>query len=231
MSKTKTKPDESLLEMNDDAISAAAAALEGDDAISAALADQPAETVTVSATPKAPKAAKTPKAAKAPKAPKAPRVSLSTHKASEVIRNIIGVRVMEFGALDIADASLDADALTAKMDATLVTIDGLDKKTREKACNLYDCVANGSKLSIYTRLTLQGLIASGGRMTSKQVFEHLLAQGYKDKTARRQASEMVALFPVVGIASKPERGILELNLGSTLVTAIQARLAEVPVTA
>lgn len=229
MSKFKTKPVETP-EMEAEALAAASAALEGDDAISAALAATPAETVTTKSTPKAPKEPKAKKSA-TPKEPKAPRVSLSTHKASEVIRNTLGSRFAEFGALNAGDAALDAMTLTARMESTLASIDGLDKKTREKACNLFDFVANGGKLSIYTRLTLEGLVASGGRMTSKQVYEHLLATPYKEKTARRQASEMVALFPVVGIASKPERGVLELNGDSTLVAAIQARLAEVPVTA
>jgi len=134
-----------------------------------------------------------------------PRMSLETNKASEIIVARLGADAHTQFNLD-ATKKPKADTLKKVMASTLETIDGLDKKTREKAINLFTSLAAGKKPSVYTVVALN-VINREGKFTQKELTDHFLGMGYKIGTARRQAGEMVALFPAVGIATREaERG-------------------------
>ncbi len=157
----------------------------------------------------------------APKEPAAPRMSLATHSASEIIATRLG---SDHHALFDLDGSKKPTAanLRKTQAATLKAIDGLDKKSREKGINLFTSANNEKAPSVYTRMACS-LLQSKGEFTQKTLTDHYLAAGYMIGTARRQAGEMVALFPVVGIVTKAsERGSPCIrNDASTLYQAIK----------
>jgi hypothetical protein len=194
-------------------IASVIADLEASDAKREAYAEQPAETTAegVSAEIKG----------KKEKAPRAPRLSLVTHKASDIIASSgasIGGIVLTTGG-----ERLEGEALTA--------IDRLDKKTREKAVNLVTSMASGKRPSVYTVQAIKALRSSGGTLSLKGLVDYYLTQcSYKPGTARRQASEMFALFPAFRIASKEAgKGTpLVLNEESIVLRYIETAPAAAP---
>lgn len=153
------------------------------------------------------------KTPKAPKAPKPERLSLLTHKASEIIAESIARMGMAM--------TLNADGTTLGAQH-LEAVDKLDRKTREKAVNLIQSVASNKLPSVYTRQAVKAFNAYSGVMTLKELVAYYLEVGYQPGTARRQASEMFALFPALGMATRGEGkgAALTLNPGSTLVAYI-----------
>ena len=156
---------------------------------------------------KAKKDAKAAKAPATPKEPAAPRMSLETHSASDIITTRLGND--HHGLFDLVIGrwkTPTAANLRKSMTDTLAAIDKLDKKSREKAINLFVSANNEKAPSVYTRMAVS-MLESAGEFTQKSLTDFYLAAGYKIGTARRQAGEMVALFPVVGIVTKDaERG-------------------------
>lgn len=152
----------------------------------------------------------------------APRMSLDTHKASEIITTRLGADAHTQFTL-ITTKKPRADIQKKNMASTLTVIDTLDKKTREKAVNLFTSLAAGKKPSVYTVSAL-GFLKKAGQFTQKELTDHFLGMGYKIGTARRQAGEMVSLFPVVGIASREaERGSpVVFNTASDIAARILA---------
>lgn len=159
---------------------------------------------------------------KSEKAPAAPRMSLETHPASEIITTRLG---SDHHALFDLDGSKKATAANLRKTQTSVLerIDTLDKKSREKAINLFTSLAAEKRPSVYTVAACR-FLAKEGQFTLKSLTDHFLAAGYQIGTARRQAGEMVALFPVVAIGTKAaERGSpVVYNEASTLAKAILA---------
>lgn len=197
--------------LSDEEISAAAAVAEAsDNANEADVEGAVAEVETTDAIAKA--NAKTtgdakPTAKATPKEPAAPRMSLATHSASEIITARLGSDHHDLFDLIVGRwKNPTAKNLRASQEATLTAIDGLDKKAREKAINLFVSANNEKAPSVYTRMAV-ALLKSKGEFTQKSLTDHYLAAGYMIGTARRQAGEMVSLFPVVGIVTKAdERG-------------------------
>ena len=142
-----------------------------------------------------------------PKEPAAPRMSLATHTASEIITARLGSDHHSLFDLIVGRwKNPTAKNLRASQATTLAAIDNLDKKAREKAINLFVSANNEKAPSVYTRMAV-ALLKSKGEFTQKSLTDHYLAAGYMIGTARRQAGEMVSLFPVVGIVTKAdERG-------------------------
>lgn len=161
----------------------------------------------------------TPKKAGAKKVA-APRMSLETHPASEIITTRLA---SDHHALFDLDGSKKPTAANLRNTQTSVleAIDGLDKKSREKAINLFTSLAAEKRPSVYTVAACR-FLKKEGQFTLKSLTDHFLAAGYQIGTARRQAGEMVALFPVVGIGTKAaERGSpVIFNEASTLAQAI-----------
>ena len=141
------------------------------------------------------------------KEPAAPRMSLETHLASDIITTRLGSDHHSLFDLIVGRWKKPSKANLLKSQAdTLVAIDGLDKKSREKAINLFVSANNEKAPSVYTRMAVSMLEAEG-EFTQKSLTDFYMTAGYKIGTARRQAGEMVALFPVVGIVTKEaERG-------------------------
>ena len=135
----------------------------------------------------------------------APRMSLETHPASEIITTRLG---SDHHALFDLDGSKKPTAANLRRTQTKVleVIDGLDKKSREKAINLFTSLNAEKRPSVYTVAAAQ-FLQKEGQFTLKTLTDHFLERGYQIGTARRQAGEMVALFPAVGIATREaERG-------------------------
>ena len=141
------------------------------------------------------------------KEPAAPRMSLETHSASDIITTRLGSDHHSLFDLVVGRWKHPTAAnLRKSMKDTLEAIDKLDKKSREKAINLFVSANNEKAPSVYTRMAVS-MLETTGEFTQKSLTEFYLAAGYKIGTARRQAGEMVALFPVVGIVTKDaERG-------------------------
>jgi len=142
-----------------------------------------------------------------PKEPAAPRMSLETHTASDIITTRLGSDHHSLFDLIVGRwKNPTAANLRKSMADTLAAIDKLDKKSREKAINLFVSANNEKAPSVYTRMAVS-MLEKAGEFTQKSLTDFYLAAGYKIGTARRQAGEMVALFPVVGIVTKDaERG-------------------------
>lgn len=141
-----------------------------------------------------------------PKEPAAPRMSLETHAASDIITTRLGSDHSPLFNLVGKWDKPSAKQLRGSQESTLAAIDKLDKKSREKAINLFVSASNEKAPSVYTRMACS-LLQTKGEFTQKSLTDHYLAAGYMIGTARRQAGEMVALFPVVGIVTKDsERG-------------------------
>ena len=146
-----------------------------------------------------------------------PRVSMSAGvKASDVIKASCDQSTLEALLGDTKQA-----ASPEHVEATLAKIDTLDKKSREKATNLFSSVKAGKKPSVYINQTVEALI--GSPLTLKGLTDYFIAAKYKIGTARRQASEMFALLPVVNIAIRDGgRGsAMSLNSDSNLLKAIR----------
>lgn len=187
--------------------------LEASDAKREAYAEQPAETTAegVSAEIKG----------KKEKAVRTPRLSLVTHKASDIIA--------------ASGAAIGGIVLTtdgSKLEGELLSaVDKLDKKTREKAVNLVTSMAASKRPSVYTVQAVKALRNAGGTLSLKGLVDYYLTQcSYKPGTARRQASEMFALFPVFRIASKEAgKGTpLVLNEESVVLRYIETAPAAAP---
>lgn len=129
-----------------------------------------------------------------------PRMSLETHQASEIIVTRLGENSHQQFNL-VHGANPKPATLRKTQTSVLEVIDTLDKKTREKAVNLFTSLNDSKAPSVYTVAAIRFLKAQG-EMTLKTLTEHFLSMGYKIGTARRQAGEMIALLPVVGVGTR-----------------------------
>ena len=193
------------------------AAIEVDEAKRKAYASMEAEEPVEGAAAPAPAPSDATTEMKA-KAARTPRASLLTHKASELIRQVLGENAHEFFQLNKSGPT-DKDGLVEQMNRTLEAIDKLDKKSREKAVNLFSAIASGRTPSVYTRQAILALQKHGTLTLKDLVNVYQTEFSYKPGTARRQASEMFALLPVVKIANRePTRGApMTLNPESVLL--------------
>lgn len=201
----------SIAEASDNAdeadVSSAVAQAETTDAVAEANSKDKPETKAAKAKRiKAEKAAAKKAKAEA-KEPAAPRMSLETHTASDIITTRLGSDHHSLFDLVVGRwKNATAANLRKSMTDTLAAIDKLDKKSREKAVNLFVSANNEKAPSVYTRMAVS-VLEVDGEFTQKSLTDSYMKAGYKIGTARRQAGEMVALFPVVGIVTKAdERG-------------------------
>lgn len=158
-----------------------------------------------------------PAAAAATKPVRTPRATLLTNKASDLITRQLGENPQRFFQLDHADSTDDTE-LEGIMSRTLDAIDKLDKKAREKAVNFIGAIVNNRAPSVYTRQAIQKLHEKGTLALKDLVNIYQTDFNYKPGTARRQASQMFALLPIMGIAKRAaSRGApIEFNPNSTL---------------
>lgn len=149
---------------------------------------------------KAPKATKTAKTAAATKEPKAPKEAKPAKPQREAARDALGAEAYDAILAVIADPKVA-------------------KKVVDKAENLLDFAAGRRALSTYTRVTLDALVKSGAT-TSTELVKLLESRDYSPGTARAQAQQMMALFPLVGVAGR-EKSALTLNETSPVLAVFR----------
>jgi hypothetical protein len=216
---------------SDDEIMAVAASIEKAESIEALYADDAAAAdvivaaADVPATDAAVVTEKKAKAPKAPKAPKVPRITRVTGKESAVLAAKLGDKVGDFLVLETADAALDADALKAKQDDVLTSIDALAKKVGEKATMLFGWMKNGGTLNEVMKRTFT-VMARDGELTSGNkgnLQTDLLSKPYSPGTSASQANQMFMLLPALKITIK-EKGKMVPNPDSLIYMKAKAEL-------
>lgn len=122
----------------------------------------------------------------------------------------------------VLDATVPESDYADHETVVLAQIDGLAKKVKEKAVNVFVAVSKGdaSKLSNYTQIAFDALKESGTIDSAglKKAYEAKYSSG----TAAAQAQQMFALFPALRIARR-EKNVLTLNENSVLVDALSAK--------
>lgn len=170
-----------------------------------------------------PDEAKMPVPQGAKKAPVTKRISTMGMKKSEALATALGENLEQYLTIDTADLTLADDAAFDKRLALLDSIDSLPIKIGEKATNLFAHVAKGAVLSVYTRKAIAHLVEAG-EMTSKSL-KDLYCTRYSEGTASSQATQMMKLLPILGLALR-ESGKLVPNPTSTLLPLILAAAAQ-----
>lgn len=227
--------DAKLIDLNDEAaIEAAIADIEKAEAVQDHYAAEEGapEAATASDKPKKEKKAKEPKE---PKEPKAPRVTYVGNKASDVLKARLGDKTNEMLVLEVEDASLDPAELEAKQSELLKllntrpgTSDGgaTQKKVAEKIVMLFGWLKNGGKLNQVMDITFRTLIADGEIQSGEKgnLWAALLAKPYSKGTANAQGGQMMAMLPMLKIATKSEKGKLVANPNSMILMAVKAQM-------
>lgn len=232
---------------NDAMIEAAIASIEGagheashDDAVQPTPVVEPAVKGAKGAKPKKsgkPKAEKpkVEKKADEPKEPKPPRVTYVGNKVSDVLKARLGDKTNEMLVLELEDAELDAAALEAKQAELLKllntrpgTSDGgaTQKKVAEKIVMLFGWLKNGGSLNKVMDITFQTLLKDGEIVSGEKgnLWTALLAKPYSKGTANAQGGQMMAMLPMLKIATKSEKGKLVANPNSLILMAVKARM-------
>lgn len=178
-----------------------------------AYADQPGSgTGGIEATAAEPAAPAKTKRAKSAKAPKA-----------KIARDLSDLPALTF-SVNVGDA---ADAGTKD---AMIALRPTQKKIAEKFDNLFVSIAAGKKPSVYTMACLNAL-KTAKTVTSTDLVGALKAATvgvgkskgatYNEGTARSQAGQMMALFAVVGIATRVKQ-TLTFNPNSAIAAKLSA---------
>jgi hypothetical protein len=178
-----TENDDEVIEALTDSEEAAVEAVE---AVEGAYAEQTTSTADVSAPPASEADAEPAKTVRKPRekkaaAPKAPR-DLNSIDAS--------VFVLTDGVTDLEANKAAVIALMPKQ-----------KKIAEKFENVFRSVAAGKAPSEFVRIGFKTLHNSG-TMTSTELVAALKAAEYSEGTSRSQAGQIMALFPLLGVAKR-----------------------------
>lgn len=228
---------------DDDAIEAAVAEIEKAEAVAGhyeAAETEAAETEAAEAAEAAPEAdkpkkEKKAKAPKAPKEPKAPRITYVGHKASEVLKARLGEKANEMLVLEVEDATLSPAELEAKQSELLALLNkrpgtgeggSTQKKVAEKVVMLFGWLKNGGSLNTVLDITFRTLIKDGEIQSGEKgnLWQALLAKPYSKGTANAQGGQMMAMLPMLKIATKTEKGKLVANPNSLILAAVKAQL-------
>ncbi|QNK01730.1 hypothetical protein [Dyella telluris] len=165
--------------------------------------EQPADKVT------------TIEAVKKAKAERTPR--LTGDKPSEILTNAFNKDPELLKAAMTLTVGEDSDEA---VQTALKDMDGLAKKVADKGVNLVRFRNNKDKVQVYTRLGLEFLMQKG-EASSKELTEHLQANGYTIGTARSQANQLMQLFPVLKVAERVGKAI-KIRADSMIVQCIEA---------
>lgn len=160
----------------------------------------------------------------APK-PKQPRGRVGD-KCSEQIRHVFGNNddaLADNLTLLMSEAGKPKSDRLASINELLNSIDGAAKKVGEKAVNLVYALQGKQNLSSYTKIAFQ-LLAAKGEVTASDIKNEYLAVPYSAGTAAAQTSQMMLLFPMLGIASR-DKSKLTFNKDSVLGAALADALA------
>lgn len=132
-------------------------------------------------------------------------------KASDNIFHRLGDKADDFTVLVKKDADRD---VSERREEVVELVDGLAKKVREKAVNLFDGAANGRKLSNYTRIALRELLER--EEMSVMDLKRVYGADYSPGTSNSQAHQIMQLLPALKIARKDGKS-LKVNEDSVLV--------------
>jgi hypothetical protein len=117
--------------------------------------------------------------------------------------------------------SILSDKMIAAMesDFTLVELDGLAKKVREKVINIAQTLSGKSTLSVYTKVAIEALKDQGELSIQgiKDAFE--AHRPYGAGTLSAQSSQMMSLLPAMGIAERMGN-VLKLNVDSKVLAEL-----------
>ena len=175
------------------------------------------------------------KKAKEPKEPKAPRVTYVGNKASDVLKARLGDKTNEMLVLEVEDASLDPAELEAKQHELLALLNArpgttdagsTQKKVAEKVVMLFGWLKNGGTLNRVMEITFQTLIRDGEIQSGEKgnLWAALLAKPYSKGTANAQGGQMMAMLPMLKIATKSEKGKLVANPNSMILLAVRNQM-------
>lgn len=124
------------------------------------------------------------------------------------------------------DAQLDTEEGVLTEEQVRQKFSGVAQiKVREKVLNLLQHVLSGGPLSTYTKIaagiTVQAQLDGCKPVTLAEIKTAMENANYKAGTVNAQSGQMMALFPVLGIAKRgAARGILEPNPNSVILDAL-----------
>lgn len=148
-------------------------------------------------------------------------------KTSEKIAHRLGDKAGDFLVLEMADATLSAEELTAKQAEMMKAFDATSQiKVREKMVQLFGYLRNGGKLNEVMRRSFTVLIADGQLTSGDKGNLHLnlLTKPYSPGTARAQSGQIFSLFPALKIVVKSERGVYVANPDSVILQTMKTTL-------
>lgn len=144
--------------------------------------------------------------------------STASMKKSEAIIHKLGERRYEIFCLSTQMAALDKDSLNKRIDELVGEVDLLAKKVGEKVLNMACAIDGKEQLSVYTKIAID-LLKSNGSFTATELRDKYLARPYSAGTASAQGSQMFALLPFMGIATR-SGNTLTLNPESVLADCL-----------
>lgn len=154
-------------------------------------------------------------------APVTKRIATMGMKKSEALVKALGARSNEFLLVDLKYLSLTEEQQSEKIQTLLDEVDSNTPiKIQEKVVNLFAHLANGASLSNYTKMAV-ALLVKDGELTSKSLKDAYIARPYTEGTASSQATQMMKLLPMMGIATRTA-GKLVVNPDSTLLPSLSA---------
>lgn len=168
-----------------------------------------------------PAAAPAPEGGKKP-APQTKRIATMGMKKSEALVKALGNRAADFLTINLADADLPDNQRAEKIAELLATIDDPKQtpiKIQEKVINFYAHLSNGAALSNYTIMAIQ-LLVKDGELTSKTLKDAYEARPYSPGTASSQATQMMKLLPLLGLATRVGQK-LTVNPDSVLLPSLK----------
>lgn len=143
------------------------------------------------------------------------RQSLSGMLPSQALHTAMGDKVYEHCIMTPKQKSMTADARKLEIDEHLANVvDGLAKKVKEKAINVFLAVSGQANLSVYTQVALK-LLKDKGEFSGTELKDRYLSRPYSPGTASAQSSQMMQLLPALHIATR-EGNKLVLNEDSPL---------------
>ncbi|WP_028449739.1 hypothetical protein [Chitinibacter tainanensis] len=107
---------------------------------------------------------------------------------------------------------------------TAAIIDQLAVKVKEKAKNLFAYLQDDVAISVYTKIALDKLVATG-ECDSSVIRSAMEAAGYKSGTINSQTGQIMQLFPAMKIAERSGRSGLRLLENSTIVAKYKKETA------
>lgn len=162
-------------------------------------------------------------AAKAALPPKQPRVKFENK--TDLMKFRLGDKLGDFMVLETADAMLEGDALKAKQDETLATIDGMSQKVKNRANFLMTYMLNGGKLNNVVEIAFRTLKKDGQITTGDKgnFHEALVARPYSVLAARAMGNNTISMLKTLKVLVG-EKGTYTGNPDSLILAKVNGQL-------